>query len=173
MRVLSHYFTIQFIMQATMIQRFIHLLSYLKQPQCRIICKDPNAQMPEKGTEQAAGYDLRSAEDITIPAGERALVHTGLLIAPPKNCHVEVRPRSGLALKYGITVLNTPGTIDEDYRGEIMIILLNTSKEPFEIHIGDRIAQAVVIRHEEAIWKKVDSFETTSRGEKGFGSTGI
>ncbi len=114
-----------------------------------------------------------SAENITIPPGERALVHTGLLIAPAQNCHVEVRPRSGLALKHGITVLNTPGTIDADYRGEIMIILFNTSKEPFDIHIGDRIAQAVVMRHENVQWKKVDSFDTTERGSKGFGSTGI
>ena len=155
-----------------MIQRLIALLECLKTPKCRVIPKDPNATLPRRASEQAAGYDLTSVENITIPAMQRALVHTGLLVAPPKNCHIEIRPRSGLALKHGITVLNTPGTIDADYRGEIMVILFNTSQEDYEIHIGARIAQAVVIRHENAVWLKVEDFEKTSRGTSGFGSSG-
>lgn len=155
-----------------MISRLIELIEHLRTPECRIIRKSENAVMPARGSDGAAGYDLTSSEELEIPAGGRALVHTGLLIAPPKGCHIEVRPRSGLALKHGITVLNTPGTIDEDYRGEIMVILFNTSNEPFCVKPGDRIAQAVVMRHENARWKEVLEFDKTERGTSGFGSTG-
>jgi dUTP pyrophosphatase len=156
----------------TWCSRLIDILQSLQTPRCRIVKIHPDAQVPTRGTQEAAGYDITSAEDITVPAGGRVLIHTGLAVAPPKNCHIEIRPRSGLALKHGITVLNTPGTIDADYRGEIMVILFNTSKDDFEVHIGDRIAQAVIMRHENTIWQLVTSFEDTPRGEKGFGSTG-
>ena len=155
-----------------MLKRLIYLLEQLKTPECQVIKKTPEAVLPYRGSDQAAGYDLTRAENITIPAMGRELVHTGLCIAPPKNCHIEVRPRSGLALRHGITVLNTPGTIDADYRGEIMVILFNTTHEDFEVHTGDRIAQAVVMRHENAVWREVQTFESTGRGEHGFGSTG-
>ena len=156
-----------------MISRLIQILRALKTPQCRVIPIVPEARIPSKGSAEAAGCDLSSAENMTIPAHGRALVHTGIRIAPPRGCHIEVRPRSGLALKYGITVLNTPGTIDADYRGEIMVILFNTSDEDFYIRCGDRIAQAIVMRHEDAIWTRVESFDNTERGCGGFGSSGI
>lgn len=155
-----------------MISRLIDLLERLKTPECRIICRTETAVKPSRGSEGAAGYDLTSSEAVEIPAHGRVLVHTGLLVAPPKGCHIEVRPRSGLALKHGITVLNTPGTIDEDYRGEIMVILFNTSDEPFHVGIGERIAQAVVMRHENVRWTEVSQFDKTERGVRGFGSTG-
>ena len=155
-----------------MLQRLIRLIESLKTPQCRVIKQNPDACIPRRASEQAAGYDLTSAENITIPAMGRALVHTGLCVAPPQNCHIEVRPRSGLALKHGITVLNTPGTIDADYRGEIMVILFNTTPDAYEVHIGDRIAQAVVMRHENVVWREVEAFDATKRGSCGFGSSG-
>ncbi len=155
-----------------MFQKLIQALIFLKTRQCRIILQNPNAKLPEKGSELAAGYDLHSAEDITIPAHGRALVHTGLLVAPPPHCHIEIRPRSGLALKHGLTVLNTPGTIDADYRGEIMVVMFNTTDSDFQIHIGDRIAQAVVMKHENVQWIPVEHFDQTDRGSNGFGSTG-
>lgn len=132
----------------------------------------PGAKIPEQKSAQAAGYDLASAEDIEIPPHGRALVHTGLRVAPPRNCHIEIRPRSGLALKHGITVLNTPGTVDADYRGELMVLLFNTTDIPFAVHTGDRIAQAVFMRHLTVQWVKADDLDPTPRGEKGFGSTG-
>lgn len=156
----------------TWCSRLIQILQSFQTPQCCVIPKHPDAQIPKRGTHQAAGYDLTSAEDVVIPAGGRALVHTGLWVAPPKNCHIEIRPRSGLALKHGITVLNTPGTIDADYRGEIMIILFNTSTEDFEVKTGERVAQAVIMRHENVLWKVVDNLDDTTRGTSGFGSTG-
>lgn len=156
----------------TWCSRLIRILQSFQTPRCRIVKIHPDACIPELGTKEAAGYDLTSAEDITVPAGGRALIHTGLRVAPPKNCHIEIRPRSGLALKHGITVLNTPGTIDADYRGEIMVILFNTSQNDFDIHTGDRIAQAVIMRHETVTWQLVSSFEDTPRGCQGFGSTG-
>ena len=132
----------------------------------------PDARVPQKQSAEAAGYDLSSAEDIEIPPHGRALVHTGLRVAPPAHSHIEIRPRSGLALKHGITVLNTPGTVDSDYRGELMVLLFNTSEEAFAVRKGDRIAQAVFMRHLDVRWVPVDTFGTTERGEKGFGSTG-
>lgn len=129
---------------------------------------------PAYATEQSAGVDLKAniTEPIVLGSLERTLVPTGLFIALPKGYEAQVRPRSGLAAKYGITVLNTPGTIDADYRGEIKVILVNLSKEPFEIVPGERIAQMVVAKHELVEWEEVESLDTTARGAGGFGSTG-
>jgi len=129
---------------------------------------------PAYATEQSAGMDLKAniTESITIGPLERAMVPTGLYIALPVGFEAQVRPRSGLAAKKGITVLNTPGTIDADYRGEIKVILVNLSNEPFEIVPGERIAQMVVARHETVQWEEVEVLDETSRGEGGFGSTG-
>ena len=129
---------------------------------------------PAYATEQSAGVDLKAnlAEPIVLGSLERTLVPTGLYIALPKGYEAQVRPRSGLAAKHGITVLNTPGTIDADYRGEIKVILVNLSKEPFEILPGERIAQMVVAKHEYVEWEEVESLDSTARGSGGFGSTG-
>lgn len=129
---------------------------------------------PAYATEQSAGVDLKAnlAEPIVLGSLERTLVPTGLYIALPKGYEAQVRPRSGLAAKHGITVLNTPGTIDADYRGEIKVILVNLSKEPFEIVPGERIAQMVVAKHEYVEWEEVESLDSTARGSGGFGSTG-
>ena len=130
--------------------------------------------LPDYETEASAGMDLRAnlASPIVLNPMERALIKTGLFIELPVGVEAQVRPRSGLALKRGITILNTPGTIDADYRGEIGVILVNLSQEAFTIKQGDRIAQLVIARHERATWNKVDSLSVTSRGEGGFGSTG-
>ena len=141
-------------------------------PVCRFLKIHPDAQCPKLQSEHAAGYDLASIETITVPAHGRALIHTGLKVALPPQTHLEIRPRSGLALKYGITVLNSPGTVDSDYRGEIIIVLYNTSEADFIVHPGDRIAQAIVTEHLHVQWQQVDDFEQTERGEHGFGSTG-
>jgi dUTP pyrophosphatase len=119
--------------------------------------------------------DLRAhiSEPITLQPLERTLVKTGLFMELPIGLEAQVRPRSGLALKKGISVLNAPGTIDADYRGEIGVILINLSSEPFTITPGDRIAQLVIAKHERAEWVEVDSLEETARGAGGFGSTGI
>ena len=129
---------------------------------------------PAYATEQSAGVDLKANLEKPIVLGslERALVPTGLFIALPKGYEAQVRPRSGLAAKHGITVLNTPGTIDADYRGEIKVILVNLSHEPFEIVPGERIAQMVVAKHEFVEWEEVESLDTTARGAGGFSSTG-
>jgi dUTP pyrophosphatase len=130
--------------------------------------------LPSYATDGAAGMDLLAAvtEPLIIPAGGRALVPTGLRIALPHGHELQVRPRSGLALKHGITVPNTPGTVDEDYRGELGVILLNAGAEPFTIERGMRIAQAVVAPVTRGSWKEVAELPGTSRGEGGFGSTG-
>lgn len=120
-----------------------------------------------------AGADLKSTHALVIPAGERALVKTGVKIAMPDGFVALVHPRSGLAAKNGITVLNAPGTVDAGYRGEIMVTLLNTSNEDFEIKIGDRIAQLVFQRFEKAIFIQVNELPLSSRGETGFGSSGV
>lgn len=135
------------------------------------LCRE--AICPSRGTQSAAGYDLASCEFCEVPAHGRALIHTGIGVEIPDGFHIEIRPRSGLALRHGITVLNTPGTIDSDYRGELMIILFNTTDENFSVHPGDRIAQAVVMRHSDAEWIETEAFSESDRGEKGFGSTGI
>ena len=139
----------------------------------RIINKSPYP-LPEYATEQSAGLDLKAdiAEPITLRPLERAMVPTSLYISLPKGYEAQVRPRSGLAAKHGITVLNSPGTIDADYRGEIRVILVNLSSEPFDIVPGERIAQMVVARHEQVEWEPVDTLDDTQRGAGGFGSTG-
>ena len=130
--------------------------------------------LPAYATELSAGMDLRASleEPVTLGPLERALVPTGLFIALPAGFEAQVRPRSGLAAKHGITVLNTPGTIDADYRGEVKVILVNLSQTPFEIVPGERIAQMVVARHERVEWEVVDELDETGRGAGGFGSTG-
>ena len=132
--------------------------------------------LPAYATPQAAGLDLRAAvaEDaaVTLAPGARALVPTGLKIALEPGFEAQVRPRSGLALDHGITCLNTPGTIDSDYRGEVGVILVNLGQEPFVIRRGERIAQMVIARHEQAAIAEVESLDETARGAGGFGSTG-
>lgn len=130
--------------------------------------------LPEYATLQSAGMDIRANldEPITLQPLQRCLVPTGLYIALPPGTEAQIRPRSGLALKKGITVLNSPGTIDADYRGEVGIILINLSQEPFVIQDGERIAQMVVARYEQARWNAVESLDDTERGEGGFGHSG-
>ena len=130
--------------------------------------------LPAYATALSAGMDLRANLDtpITLRPLERCLVPTGLFIALPQGYEAQVRPRSGLALKKGITVLNTPGTIDADYRGEIGVILVNLSNEDFVINDGERIAQMVVARHETVEWETVETLDETERGAGGFGHTG-
>ena len=132
-------------------------------------------EMPAYATPLSAGLDLRANidEPLTLQPLPRALVPTGLSMALPAGYEAQVRPRSGLALKHGITVLNTPGTIDADYRGEVGIILINLSAEPFTIHDGDRIAQMVVARCEQAECVGVESLDDTERGSGGFGHSGV
>ena len=139
----------------------------------KIINKSQHA-LPSYETGSSAGMDLRAniTEAVTLKPLERAIIKTGLFIELPVGYEAQVRPRSGLAAKKGITVLNSPGTIDADYRGEIGVILVNLSNEPFSIENGERIAQMVISRHEHIFWKEVDVLEETSRGEGGFGSTG-
>ena len=129
---------------------------------------------PAYATPQSAGVDLKAnlAEPLVLQPLQRVLVPTGLFIALPAGYEAQVRPRSGLAAKHGITVLNTPGTIDADYRGEIKVILVNLSNEPFEVVPGERIAQMVIARHEQVEWVPADELEATERGAGGFGSTG-
>jgi dUTP pyrophosphatase len=131
--------------------------------------------LPQYETSQSAGMDLRANLDapVTLQPMERRLVPTGLFIALPKGYEAQVRPRSGLAIKHGITVLNAPGTIDADYRGEVCVILVNLSQSPFTINDGERIAQMVVARHEQAQWQPVDELDATERGAGGFGHTGL
>lgn len=131
--------------------------------------------LPEYATAQSAGVDLLAAidVDITLQPGQRALVPTGIAIALPAGYEAQVRPRSGLALKNGVTVLNTPGTIDADYRGEIKVILVNLSQETFTVTRGMRIAQMIVAQYSQVSWQAVVELEETSRGEGGFGSTGM
>lgn len=141
--------------------------------QIRIINKSHHP-LPEYATADSAGLDLRANLDapIVLKPLERCLVPTGLYIALPQGTEAQIRPRSGLALKRGVTVLNSPGTIDADYRGEVRIILVNLSAEPFEIRDGERIAQMVVARHERVEWDETDSLDATERGAGGFGHTG-
>ena len=131
--------------------------------------------LPQYATALSAGVDLRANIDapIVLQPMQRVLVPTGLFMALPEGYEAQVRPRSGLALKKGITVLNTPGTIDADYRGEIGVILVNLSDAPFEITDGERIAQMVIARHERAEWAEVDTLDVTERGAGGFGHTGV
>lgn len=128
--------------------------------------------LPVYATEGAAGMDVVSAEDVTLAPGGRHAVATGLAIAIPPGFEIQVRPRSGLALKHGISVPNTPGTIDSDYRGEVKVILINLGAEAFDIRRGDRIAQLVLAPVTHASWLPVEELDETARGEGGFGSTG-
>lgn len=139
-----------------------------------IINKSSHA-LPAYETEQSAGLDLRAFIDseIVLAPLQRALVKTGLYLEIPAGYEAQVRPRSGLALKNGITVLNSPGTIDADYRGEIGVILINLSDQPFTIQNGERIAQMVFAKVEQAQWNTVDALNDTERGAGGFGSTGL
>ena len=129
---------------------------------------------PAYATEQSAGVDLRANLEapVVLRPLERTLVPTGLYIALPKGYEAQVRPRSGLAVKHGITVLNSPGTVDADYRGELRTVLVNLGTEPFEIVPGERIAQMVIARYEQVEWEEVDQLDETRRGTGGFGSTG-
>lgn len=131
--------------------------------------------LPQYATEQSAGLDLRANLDspVELKPLERKLIPTGLYMALPKGYEAQVRPRSGLAIKNGITVLNSPGTIDADYRGEICVILINLSDQPFLINDGERIAQMVIARHEQAEWEQVDVLDETERGAGGFGHSGV
>ena len=131
-------------------------------------------QLPAYATPQSAGMDLRAnlSEPITLRPLERRLIPTGLHIALPEGYEAQVRPRSGLAIKKGITVLNSPGTIDADYRGEICIILINLSQEEFVVNDGERVAQMVIARHEQAEWVEVEALDETERGAGGFGHSG-
>ena len=140
----------------------------------QIINKSRHAT-PSYETEGAAGMDIRANinESIILKTLERVVVKTGLFIALPIGYEAQVRPRSGLAAKKGITVLNSPGTIDADYRGEIGVILVNLSNEDFHIKDGERIAQLVIAKHARLTWEVVDVLEETKRGESGFGSTGV
>jgi len=130
--------------------------------------------LPAYATEDSAGMDLLAAieQDIIIAPNRRALIKTGIAIALPKNYEAQVRPRSGLALKHGVTVLNSPGTIDADYRGEIGVILINHGEEEFTVSRGMRIAQLIIAPYTRAAWSEQDSLETSARGAGGFGSTG-
>lgn len=133
---------------------------------------DEKAQIPEYAHNGDAGMDLYSIENVSLEPGERKLIHTGIRIQLPANTEAQIRPRSGLALKHGITVLNTPGTIDEGYRGEIGIILINHGEETFKITEGMRIAQMVIKSTVSVNVERIDSLDDTSRGDGGFGSTG-
>ncbi|MFC0206163.1 dUTP diphosphatase [Novosphingobium soli] len=138
----------------------------------KILPHGEGLDLPAYATDGAAGMDAVSAEDVTLAPGARQAVATGLAVAIPPGFEIQVRPRSGLALKHGITVPNTPGTIDSDYRGELKVILINHGAEPFAIRRGDRIAQLVLAPVTRATWLKVEELEATARGEGGFGSTG-
>lgn len=134
-----------------------------------------NNKLPEYATSMSAGFDLRAnlEEPVTLKAGDRMLIGTGLFIALEPGYEAQVRPRSGLALKKGITVLNAPGTIDADYRGEVGVILYNTSKEDFIIEPGERIAQMVIAKYEQISWEQVEVLNKTERGDGGYGHTGV
>ena len=138
------------------------------------IINKSNNELPSYETPNSAGLDLRAFlnEKVFLEPGERKLINTGLYLEIPDGYEAQVRPRSGLALKNGVTVLNAPGTIDADYRGEIGVILINHSNQIFEINSGDRIAQLVFAKVEQATWKLTDLLSETNRGEGGFGSTG-
>lgn len=139
----------------------------------KIINQSPNP-LPQYETTGSAGMDLRAhlSEPVTLQPLERALIPTGLFIELPGGCEAQIRPRSGLAAKRGLTMLNSPGTIDSDYRGEIKCIVVNLSNEPQTIEPGERIAQMVVARHEQITWREADALADTGRGAGGFGSTG-
>ena len=145
----------------------------MEQINVKIVNRSPHP-LPKYATPQSAGMDIRAwlPKPVTLAPLERAMIHTGIYIELPPGWECQVRPRSGLALKRGITVLNTPGTIDADYRGEVCVILVNLGNEPQTLEDGERIAQLVVARHSTVAWTAVDTLETSKRGTGGFGSTG-
>ena len=147
---------------------------YHRNMQIQIVNKSHH-KLPQYATALSAGLDIRANLDspITLKPLGRALVPTGLFIALPQGYEAQIRPRSGLAIKKGITVLNSPGTIDADYRGEICIILVNLSSDDFVIEDGERICQMGIARHEQAVWEEVEVLDQTERGEGGFGHTGV
>lgn len=128
--------------------------------------------LPRYETEGAVCVDLRAAEEVLLLPGERALVSTGICVSIPKGYEAQIRPRSGLALKYGVSLANSPGTIDSDYRGEVKVILINFGGDPFSVNIGDRIAQMLVSPVVRIKWEEMDELDSTERGAGGFGSTG-
>lgn len=139
----------------------------------RRLASNPDLPLPSRATEHAAGYDIRSAEDaVTLQPGEIRLVATGLVMELPEGMECQVRPRSGLALRHGITLPNSPGTVDPDYRGELRVIMQNLGPEPVTLERGERIAQLVFARFEEPEIAEVAELTATERGEGGFGSTG-
>lgn len=140
-------------------------IKLLKLPHC--------ADLPAYQTEGSSGLDLHSSESLTLNKGERKLIPCGFTMKLPLHLEAQIRPRSGLAYKHGITVLNTPGTIDSDYRGEIKVLLINLGEESFEIKKGDRIAQMVIAPIQKIQWKEVNSLDNTERSGSGFGHTGI
>ena len=142
-------------------------------PTVKVINKGGNP-LPEYATEFSAGLDVRAANDepVVLAPLARAIVPTGLYLEIPRGYQVQVRPRSGLAAKKGVTVLNSPGTIDSDYRGEVCVILVNLSSEPFTVERGERIAQLILARYEQIQWEEVGELSSSDRGEGGFGSTG-
>lgn len=150
------------------------ILIYQTMVKIQVINKG-NQPLPQYATAQSAGMDLRANIEapITLSPMERRLVPTGLFIALPVGYEAQVRPRSGLALKHGITVLNSPGTVDADYRGEIMVLLINLSDTDFVINAGERIAQMVIAKHEQATFEEVDMLDETERGTGGYGHTGV
>ena len=139
------------------------------------IINKSNNPLPSYESESSAGMDLKAftSNDITINPLERTIIKTGLFMSLPIGYEGQVRSRSGLSIKHGVCVLNSPGTIDSDYRGEIGVILINLSNDPFVISSGDRIAQLVIAKHDQGEWIEVNELELTKRGDKGFGSTGI
>ena len=149
-------------------------LNLIKMVKIKVINKG-NQPLPEYATPQSAGMDLRAniEEPVTIGTLERTIVPTGLFIQLPVGYEAQVRPRSGLAIKNGVTCINTPGTIDSDYRGEIMVGLVNLSKDPFTINPGERIAQMVIVQHEQADFVVVDTLDKSERGTGGIGHTGV
>ncbi len=140
----------------------------------RVLSSGENLGLPEYATADSAGMDLLAAvsEPVELAPGARMLIPTGLEVALPKGYEAQVRPRSGLAVRHGVTVLNTPGTIDADYRGEVKVIIVNLGSEPFVIQRGERIAQLVVARHARVRWSETSELDDTVRGEGGFGHTG-
>ena len=139
------------------------------------IINESGYPLPEYATPGSAGFDLRAAidEPITLYPGKRIMISTGLKVALPRGTEMQIRSRSGLAAKWGVIVLNEPGTIDSDFRNTIQVILFNTSEVPFVINPGERIAQGVIAKHETAVWESVETLDKTERGLGGFGSTGI
>ena len=145
----------------------------MKSVPVKVVRKNSNVTLPEYATPASSGVDLRAAESLILEPGERGSVGTGLSIELPEGFEAQIRPRSGLALRSAITLLNTPGTIDSDYRGEIRIIVINLGQEPFEIKPGDRIAQMVIAPVVQLKWEESSSLSDSQRGEGGFGSTGV